>query len=163
MTIGTRHLEHCGSSSRHLIAQNVPSTLSTCRPRGNACDVVGELKGPSRLLICCPFPNQPWMWDMTHDFGGTHFPLIPALGRKTGETKKTRHKINVRKHREAEEKNAPLDKTGLCLVMSKWAKMTIFPTKWRANEQQGEGWAPTRQLWQLFADHSYSAYLACFM
>ena len=25
----------------------------------------------------------------------------------------------------------------------KWALwMTIFPTKWRANEQQGEGWAP---------------------
>ena len=21
--------------------------------------------------------------------------------------------------------------------------MAIFPTKWRANEQQGEGWAPT--------------------
>ncbi len=23
--------------------------------------------------------------------------------------------------------------------------IAIFPTKWRANEQQGEGWAPTRQ------------------
>ena len=24
--------------------------------------------------------------------------------------------------------------------------MTIFPTKWRANEQQGGGWAPTRRV-----------------
>ena len=34
MNIGTRHLGHFGSSFRRLIAQNVPSTLSTCRPRG---------------------------------------------------------------------------------------------------------------------------------
>ena len=27
--------------------------------------------------------------------------------------------------------------------------MTIFPTKWRANEQQGEGWAPT-SFWSYY-------------
>ena len=37
--------------------------------------------------------------------------------------------------------------TKLCLVLSdelSWAaKMTIFPTKWRAIENKVEGWAPT--------------------
>ncbi len=28
---------------------------------------------------------------------------------------------------------------GLCLAMSKWENIAIFPTKWRANEQQGGG------------------------
>ncbi len=36
-------------------------------------------------------------------------------------------------------------KTGLCVMMSKWAMDDHFPIKWRANEQQGEGWAPTRK------------------
>ena len=34
--------------------------------------------------------------------------------------------------------------SGLCWVISKWTSDDHFPTKWRANKQQGGGWAPTR-------------------
>ena len=58
-------------------------------------------------------------------------------------------------------------KTGLCLVMSKWAMddhFPIFPIKWRANEQLGGGSAPTRKSlkcsWQI--DTGQSSPLTCF-
>ena len=31
-----------------------------------------------------------------------------------------------------------------------WSFSHIFPIKWRANEQQGEGWAPTRWSWCIY-------------